>query len=119
MDHLDAYHFALDLVKKAGFKLHTPSMQSEACYYYHPAREPLLLRIATHSQKRGGMGLSGVVARVTYSPKDKHDLSEEHVRNLLAMAIGRYFMDEPKPSRYYGKRGTWENNENPLPYSAR
>jgi hypothetical protein len=118
MTHLEAYHLALDLVKKAGFKLHQASMQSEACYYYHPAREPLLLRVATHSSKRGAMGLTGVVAKVTYSPKDKHDLSEAHVRNLLAIAIGRYFMTDPKPSRYYGKRGTWEDNENPQPYSA-
>jgi hypothetical protein len=117
MKYLDAYNLALDLVKKAGFKLHTASMQSEACYYFHPSRAPLLLRIATHSSKRGAMGLSGVVARVTYSPRDKADLSEEHVRNLLAMAIGRYFLDDPKPSRYYGKRDTWESDENPQPYS--
>lgn len=45
MDPLDAYHRALELVKKAGFELANASMQSETCYYTHSQRQPLLLRI--------------------------------------------------------------------------
>lgn len=106
MDYLEAYHLALDLVKKAGFELHTASAQSEACYYVHPGRRPYLLRIAQHSQKRLPVGLSMTVSKVTFATS--HDFSERYVRSALALAIGRYFMDEPKPSRYYGKKGTWE-----------
>lgn len=108
MTYLEAHHMALDLVKKAGFILHTSSGVSEACYYYHPARRPLLLRIATHAFKGGPIGLRGlVVAKATYSRKELHPFSEAHVNNVLAMAIGRYFLGEPKPANYYGKKGTW------------
>jgi hypothetical protein len=108
MNHLDAYHLALSLIKKAGFELHTASAQSEACYYFHPSRKPYLLRIAQHRQKRSHMGMSNTVAKVTFSTK--HDFSQQYVRSALALAIGRYFLDDPKPSEYYGKKGTWEHH---------
>lgn len=109
MSPLEAYHLALDLIKKAGFELHTASAKSEACYYFHPARKPYLLRIAQHRQKRPDIAHSMTVAKITFSTK--HDFSERYVRSGLALAIGRYFMDEPPPSRYYGKKGTWEQRE--------
>ena len=103
MNYLEAYHLALDLVKKAGFELHTASAKSEACYYFHPARKPYLLRIAQHKQKRSEMGLSLTIAKVTFSTK--HDFSEKYVRSALALGIGRYFLDDPRPSQYYtGKK---------------
>lgn len=112
MDHAEAHHLALDLVKKAGFVLSTASSRSEACYYYHPARAPLLLRIATHSSKRAPMGLQGrIIAKATFSSRDTHPFSEAHVENVVAMAIGRYFITDPRPSEYKGKRGTWEHGE--------
>ena len=113
MDPLDAYHLALELVKKAGFTLHTASMQSEACYYSHRDRHPLLLRVATHSSKRSPIGLrANTVAKVTISPQDRGILDEQHgaqhVENMVAIGIGRYFLKEPKASNYHGKKGTWE-----------
>lgn len=117
MTPLEAYHLALDLVKKAGFTLHTASMRSEACYYSHPARHPLLLRVATHVSKRPPMGLqANTVARVTISPQDRGLLDDHHaplhVENMVAIGIGRYFLKEPKASKYFGKKGTWENIDN-------
>lgn len=108
MNYLEAYHLALDLIKKAGFELHTVSARSEACYYFHPARKPYLLRIAQHRKSKSNIGLSNTVAKVTFSTK--HDFSNQYVRSALALAIGRYFMDDPKPSEYYGKKGTWEHH---------
>ena len=111
MDYLEAYHLAQRLIKKAGFRLATVSGRSEACYYTHPFREPLLLRLATHPQKKGLIGLrSTTVARLTFSPRDPSDFTDQHVHNLLSMAIGRYFLDDPKPSDYFGRKGTWEQN---------
>jgi len=113
MDYLEAYHMGLDLVKKAGFELHTVSAKSEACYYSHPMRKPLLLRVATHGSKHSPMGLrSTTVARATFSHKERHAFSEVHVRNVIAMAIGLYFIEEPRPSKYYGRKGTWEDQFN-------
>ena len=114
MDPLDAYHLALDLMKKAGFTLHTASRQSEACYYSHPSRHPLLLRVAMHPSKKSPMGLqANTLARVTISPHDRGLTDEHHgplhVENLVAIGIGRYFLKEPKPSNYIGKKGTWEH----------
>jgi hypothetical protein len=110
MTNVEAYHFAQELVKKAGFALHVASMRSEACYYSHPARAPLLLRLATHKSKRSLIGMrASTVARLTLRDNAGHYYSEEHVRNMLAMAIGRYFMNDPRPSEYFGKKGTWES----------
>lgn len=114
-ESLDAYHLALDMIKAAGFTFVVASSKSEACYYSHPARHPLLLRIGMHKQKHELMGLKGrVLAKCTFSPKDPTPWTEGHVRHRLAMAIGLYFLVEPKPIVYHGKRGTWEHQDSPV-----
>lgn len=106
IDHLTAYHLAIDLVKKAGFTLAHVSMNSESCYYSHPARHPLTLRLSTHRNK-SPIGLSNVVAKMTFSARDLY-LTPTQVRNMVTWAVGSYFVRDPAPSRYHGKRGTWE-----------
>lgn len=108
IDHMTAFHLALDLVKRAGFELSHVSGITETCYYRHPSRPEHLLRVSTHRTKRGPMGMNGVVAKVTFTRKDK-TLTETLVMNRMKWAIGEYFLGEQKPSRYLGKRGTWEN----------
>jgi hypothetical protein len=109
LDNREAFHYALELVKKAGFTLVTASSKTEACYFVHPQRDPYQLRIAMHKRKRAPVGMTPILSKVTILPSDRHGYSEEHTENLVAMAIGRYFLADPKPSEYYGKRGTWEN----------
>lgn len=110
MNYEDAYHMAQDLVKKAGFELHQVSRISDTCYYTHPQRRPLLLRLGTHTSKHAPMGLkANTLAKATFSRKSSHGFSESHVRNVVAMAIGLYFLQDPKPSEYYGRKGTWED----------
>jgi hypothetical protein len=108
LDHVTAREHAVALLKKAGFILHQVSQCSTTVYYLHPARTPYLLRVADHRSKRDIIGQPNTVARLTISPKDQY-LTELHIENLVATAIGRYFLNEPKPTRYYGKRGTWED----------
>ncbi|SRR5229473_120598 len=108
LDHVAAREHASALLKKAGFRLHQVSQSSTSVYYLHPAREPYLLRVSDHPSKHDVIGLPNTVARLTISPKDQY-LTEMHVQNLVTMAIGRYFLGEPKPSRYYGKKGSWED----------
>lgn len=108
IDNITAYHLAIDLVKQAGFVLDHVSMQSETCYYRHPAvKKGRLLRVSTHRSKGGRIGFNGVVSKVTCGPRDMH-LNPTTVKNQVITAIGRYFLTEPKPSEYRGKRGTWE-----------
>jgi hypothetical protein len=107
VNYLEAYHMAIELVKKAGFELHTVSMRSDTCYYTHPQRRGLLLRLGTHSSKKSPIGLRNVISKATFSRKDIHHFSEKHVRNQVMLAIGRYFIEDPKLSDYQGKRGTW------------
>lgn len=107
LDHVSAREHAAALLKKAGFRLHQVSQRSTSAYYVHPAREPYLLRVSDHPSKRDIMGLPNTVSRLTISPKNQY-LTEVHVENLVVNAIGRYFLSDPKPTRYYGKRGTWE-----------
>jgi hypothetical protein len=108
LDHIEAREHAATLLRKAGFALHQVSQRSTSTYFFHVARAPYLLRVADHPSKHDTIGLPYTVARLTLSPKDKY-LTECHVENLVVMAIGRYFLSNPKPSRYYGKKGTWEN----------
>jgi hypothetical protein len=103
LDHITAREHAAALLRKAGFRLHQVSQQSTSVYYFHPAREPYLLRVADHPSKDGPMGLSLTVARLTISPKDRY-LTERHIENLVTTAIGRYFLMDPKPSRYDGPK---------------
>lgn len=101
LTHTAAREHAVTLLKKAGFALHQVSQRSTSVYYYHLARAPLLLRVADHPSKGGPMGLPNTIARLTLSPKDKY-LTEKHVENLVVTAIGRYFLMDPKPTRYDG-----------------
>lgn len=102
-----AQAIATDLVKRAGFVLNHAATTSESCYYYHPAiGKKRLLRVSTH---RGGgrIGQVGVVAKVTCGRRDT-SLTTRSVEIKVIHAIGTYFLTEPKPSEYRGKRGTWE-----------
>src|SRR5580693_7611017 len=110
LDHVAAREHACALLRKAGFAVHQVSQSSTSVYYFHAARAPYLLRVSDHPSKGDVMGMPYTVARLTISLKDQY-LSQHHVENLVTMAIGRYFLGEPKPSRYYGKKGTWESNE--------
>lgn len=111
IDHLDAYHLAIELVKKAGFEFSHASMSTESCYYVHPARRPYLLRVSAHKTKHSPIGLNNVVARVSFTKgEEKHGIhTERNVLNRVTWAVGQYFLNEPAPTRYYGKRGTWED----------
>jgi hypothetical protein len=112
MNPIEALHVAMELVKKAGFILSTASSKSEACYYFHPARPEYLLRLSNHPSKKSPIGMRAkTISKATFSRKEIYPFSQEHVENLVAMAIGRYFINEPKPSNYKGKRGTWETPE--------
>lgn len=112
IDYLEAYHLAIELVKKAGFEFGHASMSTESCYYFHPARRPYLLRISAHKSKQSPIGMNNVIARVSFTRgEDKHGIhTEKNTLNRITWAIGQYFLNEPKPSRYLGKRGTWEND---------
>lgn len=110
LDHVAAREHAAALLRKAGFVLHQVSQSSMSVYYFFPGRDPYLLRVSDHPSKRDVIGMPNTVARLTISPKDQY-LTEHHVENLVTMAIGRYFLGEPRPSRYFGKKGTWENVE--------
>jgi hypothetical protein len=103
LDHIAAREHAVQLLRKAGFALDQVSNNSTSVYYYHPARAPLLLRVSDHPSKDAPVGLSRTVARLTISPKDQY-LTEHHIQNLVINAIGRYFLLDPKPSRYDGPR---------------
>lgn len=113
ISYLEAYHMAIELVKKAGFTLHHVSTQTESCYYLHPARAPLLMRLSAHKSKHSPIGLNGVVARASFTKgEEKHGShSPTNVRNRVTWAIGQYFLNEPAETRYRGKRGTWETKE--------
>lgn len=111
IDNMTAYHLAIDLVKRAGFQFKNASLTSESCYYFHPGRGPdRLLRLSAHKSKKSPVGLSSVCARVSFTPNDPYH-TEINVYNKVAFAIGRYFLEEPAPTRYYGKRGTWEDRD--------
>lgn len=109
LHYLDAYHMAIDLVKKAGFVFHHASQKSESCYYYHPSRPDCLMRISAHKSGKSRIGFSDVVSKVSFPPKDLH-CYEKSVRHKMTMAIGRYFLTDKPKSEYKGKRGTWENS---------
>lgn len=103
LEHTDAREHAAALLRRAGFQLHQVSQISTSTYYLHPARAPLLLRVADHPSKREPMGMANTVARLTISPKDQY-LTEKHVENLVVTAIGRYFLMDPRPTRYDGPK---------------
>lgn len=111
IDHLVAYHLAIDLVKRAGFQFAFAAMRTESCYYFHPGRgRDRLLRLSAHKSKHSPIGLNGICARASFSPKCKTH-TETNVYNQVAFAIGRYFMEEPPPTKYLGKRCDWDKRE--------
>ena len=107
LDHLEAYHLAIDLVKKAGFKLAHVARRSESCYYCYPGLTKLIRLSAHKSSKRVGLG--GVVASLSFPPKDIHN-TDKGVVDRVAITIGAYFLTEPRSSEYKGPKGTWEND---------
>lgn len=108
IDHLTAYHLAIDLAKKAGFVLDHVSQKSESCYYYHPSRgRRFLLRLSAHKSKKSPIGFSNVVARASFPPTDQNCF-EASVLKKMIQTIGLYFLADAKVSEYRGKRGTWE-----------
>ena len=46
-----------------------------------------------------------------FNPNALAKYSEYSVYCMIRMAIGDYFLRDKTPSRYRGKRGTWENQE--------
>lgn len=114
-DYIAALQLATELVKRAGFVLDYVSMNSESCYYRHPSlKKGRLLRISSHRSKGCVIGHGGVVSKVTCSRKNMH-LNPTSVENQVIYAIGRYFLTEPKPSEYRGRRGTWEHQKESSP----
>lgn len=106
LDNVTYFNLAIELVKKAGFIIDHVAMNSETCYFRHPSiKKGRLLRVSTHRGHRP-IGHNGVVSKVTCSAKDMH-LNNTTLENQVIYAIGRYFLTEPKPSEYKGKRGTW------------
>lgn len=103
MDHLAAFHLAMDLAKQAGFELKYAARNSETCYYIHPQRAPLLLRLLTHKNKHAPIGMVPPIARATFSPKDLY-LTEARVHDMMRWAIGSYFVNDLKPSQYHGPK---------------
>lgn len=104
-----AYDLARAMAKKAGFRLHHVPPNSESCYFEHPSRPGFLLRLSMHRSKRSPIGLNSVVSRASFSSKTDH-WSEFAVYCQMRHAIGDYFLRDPEPSRYKGKRGTWEHS---------
>lgn len=111
IDNVTAFHLALDLIKRAGFVHKFTAQRTESCYYCHPSTPDRLIRVSSHSTKKSPIGLSGVYARLTFTPKDLHH-THLNVRNKVAFAIGAYFLGDTRqtPSEYRGKKGTWENS---------
>lgn len=102
LDHLEAYHLAIELAKKAGFVLHHVSMNSETCYYEHPSRLGCFLRLSTHKNKTP-IGIGGVAARLTLGRNAPH-VSEDSVHKMMVKAVGEYFLRDAEPSKYDGPK---------------
>ena len=113
IDNQTAYDLAIAIARKAGFTLASVSRLTEACYFTHLGRPDMLMRLSMHSSNRSPIGMNAVVARASFAAKNNH-LSIFSVHNTMRFVIGDYFMRDPTPSRYRGKRGTWEN-QGPTP----
>ena len=114
IDHIEAYHLAIVLAKKAGFVFHHASQKSESCYYYHPARgEDYLLRLSAHKSGKSRIGFSNVVWRVSFPETDRNCYRTSVYKRMTA-AIGHYFLADKPEQQYRGKRGTWEAEQPPL-----
>lgn len=105
---LDLCNRAAEMVKDAGFVLHTVSRTTEACYYKWPDREHLL-RIAAHSKRSAppGIRVEMVVGKITFNgcchdDPGKMKISDSKVEQMVATAIGYYFMRSATPSAREG-----------------
>lgn len=105
ISHIQAWELASKLLKQAGFIINNVSLCSETCYYYHSAKYPNLLRLSHHKNK-SKIGMNAVLSKITISERDMH-CTELNITNKVIYAIGKYFVEIPKPSQYKGKRGTW------------
>ena len=100
-DTADLCNRAADMLRGAGFVLHTASRKTEACYYHLPGRNELL-RVATHTSNGRTMGLGKVVSKITFGNDASERpgtlrISNEKVESLVAGAIGRYMIQSAKP----------------------
>lgn len=114
MPVFEAHGRAIEALKSIGFQLRAVSQKSEACYFALPGRSAVL-RVATHRYKKSAIGLGPVVATLTFTDRGQRmpghiRLSEVAFENRLYLAVGQYLFrcQNPPPSRYKGKRGTWE-----------
>jgi hypothetical protein len=101
IDRFTAHNLATDLLKKAGFTLYKVSRVSESCYFHHPARMGLMLRLSAHKSNKGPIGVETTLVNVSFTEHDeKHLLTQTVVKNRVIWAIGYYFLADPKPSKY-------------------
>lgn len=112
IDAFVALELAIAHAYKAGFTRAFVSMKTESCYFTHPGRPDVLMRLSMHKNNKSPMGLNNVVARAAFTPTNSH-LSEYMVWNTMRFVIGDYFLRAIPPSRYRGKKGTWEANSHP------
>ena len=90
-------HFASERIKAAGFEFCESSMKTEACYYRWPGKTTLL-RVAAHRSDSRNKGIVGkTVSRLTFTGNhgtkpDKIRISDEKVDQMIAQAIGWYFL---------------------------
>lgn len=114
IDRFEAQQLASDMLKHAGFTLFKVALATESCYYQHPARAGLLLRLSAHKSNKGPpIGLEAVLVNVSFTEHDeRHLLTPTVVRNRVTWAIGHYFLADPKVSKY--KRS--DKNQHGLSY---
>jgi hypothetical protein len=98
---LELCALAGQMLREAGFVLHTASRKSTATYYRWPGRSDQL-RVADHAKDKKPNGLERVVARVTFSGAHAANpgymrISDDKVEQMVAQAIGRYFMRSTAP----------------------
>lgn len=89
-----------ELLKRVGFVHYQTSMKTESTYYRWPDRV-YLIRVASHGGRQSRSMWPGarkhVIAKITFrgthlDPKGMMNISDEKVENIVAMAIGRYFL---------------------------
>lgn len=101
IDCITALQLGANLLKKAGFTLHHVSRRSDSCYYEHPARQGMMLRLSTHKYRGAPIGRECVVACCSFTPADELQLlTQTIVNNRITWAIGRYFLADEKVSKY-------------------
>ncbi len=99
---LDLCNRAAEMLKRVGFVHYQTSMKTPAAYYRWPDRQALI-RVAEHNRKTSGSNRNNIVAKITFrgthvDPAGMMNISDEKVENVVALAIGRYFLKSAKPS---------------------